>query len=134
MATGEAEGAPKREKKFKYDRAKSYSAKTPMEDGYKVVVWDPAQAYNPALEEDHVALDYLAATYARYWDIRSNPHAENMPWNSAPDPDDEKGVCRLCCHRHESYGSAHCQVLLPVASVDARRKLFCHTCLFLLQF
>ena len=38
MATREAEGTPKRKKKFKYNRAKSYSAKTPMEDGYKVVV------------------------------------------------------------------------------------------------
>ena len=38
MATREAEGAPKGEKKFKYDRAKGYPAKTPMEDGYKVVV------------------------------------------------------------------------------------------------
>ena len=38
MATREAEGAPKREKKFKYDYAKSYSTKTPMEDDYKVVV------------------------------------------------------------------------------------------------
>ena len=78
-AVGEAEGTPKRDKKVKYNCAKGYPAKTPMEDGYKVVVWDPAQAYNPALEEDRVALDYLAATYARYRDLRSNPCAENMP-------------------------------------------------------
>ena len=73
MATGEAEGAPKRKKKFKYDWVKGYSAKTPMEDGYKVVVQDPAQAYNPALEDDCVALDYLAATYACFQDIQFNP-------------------------------------------------------------
>ena len=108
IATGEAEGTSKRKKKFKYDRAKSYPAKTPMEDGYKVVVWDAAQAYNPALEEDCVALDYLATTYACFQDIQSNPRTEGMPWNSAPNPDDEKGVCRLCHHEHESYGSAHC--------------------------
>ena len=113
---------------------KGYPAKTPMEDGYKVVVWDPAQAYNPALEEDRVALDYLAATYARYRDLRSNPRAEDMPWDSAPNSDDEKGVCRLCRRGPKSYGSAHCRVLLPVASVDARRELFCNACLFPLLY
>ena len=134
MATREAEGAPKREKKFKYDRAKSYPAKTPMEDSYKVVIWEAAQAYNPALEEDHVALDYLAATYARYRDLWSNPHAEDMPWDSAPDSDNEKGVCRLCCRGPESYGSAHCRVPLPVASVNAYHELFCNACLFPLLY
>ena len=78
-AVREAEGTLKREKKVKYNRAKGYPAKTPIKDGYKVVVWDPAQAYNPALEEDHVALDYLAATYACYRDIWSNLCAEDMP-------------------------------------------------------
>ena len=32
MATREAEGAPKREKKFKYDHVKGYPTKTPMEE------------------------------------------------------------------------------------------------------
>ena len=108
MATREVEGTPKREKKFKYNHMKGYPVKTPMEDGYKVVIWDATQAYNPALEEDCVALDYLATTYACFQDIQSNPRAEDMPWDSAPTPDDEKGVCRLCQCRHESYGSAHC--------------------------
>ena len=69
IATREAEGTPKRKKKFKYNCAKSYPAKTPLEDGHKVVVWDVAKAYNPVLEEDHVLLDYLATTYTRFWDI-----------------------------------------------------------------
>ena len=40
MASGEAkvEGTPKKKKKFKYDHAKSYPMKTPLEDSYKVVV------------------------------------------------------------------------------------------------
>ena len=68
MATREAkaESTPKKKKKFKYDRAKSYSAKTPLEDDYKIVVWDATKAYNPALEKDCVALDYLAATSVRH--------------------------------------------------------------------
>ena len=81
-----------------------------------------------------MALDYLAATYACYRDLWSNPRAEDMPWDSAPDSDDEKGVCRLCCRGPESYGSAHCQVLLPVAGVDTRRELFCNACLFPLLY
>ena len=55
-----------------------------------------------------MALDYLAATYACYRDLWSNPRAEDMPWNSVPDSDDEKGVCGLCCRGPKSYGSAHC--------------------------
>ena len=136
MATGEAkvEGTPKREKKFKYDCAKVYSVKTPLEDSYKVVVWDTTKAYNPALEEDCVALDYLAATYACFQDIWSNPRAEDMPRDSAPTPDDEKGVCRLCQRGHKSYGPTHCPVLLFMAGVNDCRELFCHGCLFSLQF
>ena len=40
MATREVkvEGTPKKEKKFKYDHARGYSAKTPLENGYKVIV------------------------------------------------------------------------------------------------
>ena len=50
MATREAEGASKREKKFKYDRAKGYPTKTPLEDGYKVSLyfshtWNPPKIY-----------------------------------------------------------------------------------------
>ena len=41
-AVGEVEGTSKRNKKVKYNRAKGYPTKTPMEDGYKVVVWNPA--------------------------------------------------------------------------------------------
>jgi len=108
--------------------------KTPLEDGYKVVIWDVTKAYNPALEEHCVELDYLAATYTCFQDIQSNSHTENMPWNSAPAPANEKGVCRLCQWGHESYSPAHCQVLLPMAGVDDCHKLFCHACLFSLQF
>jgi len=110
MTTGKAkvEGTPKKEKKFKYNHTKGYSAKTPLEDGYKVVIWDTIKAYNPAVEEDHVALDYLATTYACFQDIQSNPRAEDMPWDSTPAPADEKGVCRLCQRGHKSYGPTHC--------------------------
>ena len=81
MATREvkAEGTPKKEKKFKYDHARGYPTKTPLENSYKVVIWDAMKAYNPALEADHVELDYLAATYAHLQDIQSNPRTENMP-------------------------------------------------------
>jgi len=138
IATREAkvEGTPKKEKKFKhrlkfkYDRMKGYSVKTLLEDGYKVVVWDATKAYNPAVEEYCVALDYLATTYTHLQDIQSNPCTEDMPWDSAPAPADEKGVCRLCKRRHESYSAAHCQLLLPVAGVDNCHELFCNTCLF----
>ena len=99
-----------------------------------MVVWDTTKTYNPALEKDCVVLNYLATTYARFRDIQSNPHTEDMPWDSAPAPDDEKGVCRLCHRGHKSYSSAHCQVLLFVAGVDDHHKLFCHACLFSLQF
>ena len=128
------EGTPKKEKKFKYDRVKGYPAKTPLKDSYKVVIWDATKAYNPALEKDCVALNYLATTYVCFWDIQSNPSTEDMPWDSAPAPADEKGVCRLCQRGHESYSPTHCRVLLPVASVDNCHELFCHACLFLLQF
>ena len=37
-AVRKAESTPKRDKKVKYDCAKGYPTKTPMEDGYKVVV------------------------------------------------------------------------------------------------
>ena len=102
------EGTPKKEKKFKYDQERGHPVKTPLEDSYKVVVWDTIKAYKPALEADHLELDYLAATYACLQDIQSNPHAEDMPWDSTPAPADEKGVCELCKHRHNSYSPAHC--------------------------
>ena len=111
MATREAkvEGTPKKKKKFKYNCTRSYLTKTPLEDGYKVVIWNTTRAYNPALEEHCVELDYLAATsYACFWDIQSNPCAENMPWDSAPGPANKKIVCRLCQHGHEFYGPTHC--------------------------
>ena len=81
MATGEAkvEGTPKKKKKFKYDHTKGYPVKTPLEDSYKVVIWDATKAYNPALEEHCVELDYLATTYARFQDIQSNPCTKDMP-------------------------------------------------------
>ena len=136
MATGEAkvEGTPKKEKKekkFKYNREKGYPVKTPLEDSYKVVIWYTMKAYNPTLEADCLELDYLAATYTHLQNIHSNqPCAEDMPWDSAPAPADEKGVCRLCKRRHESYSAAHCQLLLPVAGVDNCHELFCNACLF----
>jgi len=48
MATRKAkvEGTPKKEKKFKYNCTKGYPTKTPLEDGYKVVVWNATKAYN----------------------------------------------------------------------------------------
>ena len=59
-----AEVTPKKKKKFRYDHMKGYSVKTPLEDSYRVVTWNATQAYNPAVEEDYVVLNYLATTYA----------------------------------------------------------------------
>ena len=58
------ESTPKKEKKFKYDWEKGYSTKTPLENDYKVVIWDAEKAYDPKVKADHLELDYLAVTYA----------------------------------------------------------------------
>lgn len=89
---------------------------------------------DPSVEDELESLHSMTVSYARYLDIRANPNAGKMPWDSAPAPLADPGaICSFCVRGPEKYTDACQRVILPVSGCEGRREVFCQECLFPMQ-